>query len=206
MIILFYSGQMPKVTEEYRTAKRAEIADAAMRAFQRRGFQAASMADIITESGLSAGAIYGHFRSKSEIVIEVATRVVGSRIGEVEHLAASDPMPPPASLVRILMQGMLRDVGSPGLLVQLWGEAVTEPEVRRLAMGVFARLRETYGAYISLWQQREHGLPAAEADTLADEQVAIFIGSAQGFILQSALVPDFDREAYLTSIEKYLPN
>ena len=54
---------MPKVTDEYRIAKREEIADAALRAFRRKGFQGASMADIIAESGLSAGAIYGHFAS-----------------------------------------------------------------------------------------------------------------------------------------------
>lgn len=196
---------MPKVTEEYRAARRDEIVRAAITAFQRKGFQAASMADIIAVSGLSAGAIYGHFKSKSDIVIEVASRIVGARIGEVERLEAADPMPPPAALVRILMTGMMRDIGNSSLLVQLWGEAVTDREIRRLASGVLKRLRTIYSEYISLWHQREHGLSPAEADALADGQVALFVGAAQGYILQSAILDDFDAEQYLSKIEQNLP-
>ena len=91
---------MPKVTEEYRVARRDEIADAALRAFRRKGFQATSMAEIIAESGLSAGAIYGHYASKDAIIVDVASRVVGNRILDVERLAqhrAAGPAahPPP---------------------------------------------------------------------------------------------------------------
>jgi AcrR family transcriptional regulator len=176
-----------------------------MRAFHRKGFQAASMADIIAESGLSAGAIYGHFASKSEIVLEVATQLVGSRVQEVGELAQAETMSPPARLVRVLMAGMLADVGDYGMLVQLWGEAVTDDVIRTLATRVIVRLRAVYADYISLWHQREHGLDAAHADALAHEQVPLFVSAAQGFILQAGLVTDFDREAYLSSIEKYLP-
>jgi AcrR family transcriptional regulator len=196
---------MPRVSEEYRSAKRDEIAHAAIAAFRRKGFQGTSMADIIAESGLSAGAIYGHYRSKSDLVIDVASRVVGARVGEVEALAATEPMPPPAHLVRVLMSGMMLDMGSTPILVQLWGEAVTDPQIRRLAVGVIAQLRSVYAGYISLWHQREHGLPPAVADALAEEQTGIFVSSAQGYILQSALMKDFDSEAYLASLEKYLP-
>jgi AcrR family transcriptional regulator len=205
MIILFKVGTMPRVTDEYRVAKRREIADAALRAFRRKGFQATSMAEIIAESGLSAGAIYGHFKSKGEIIVDVATNVVGARILDVERLAGQDPMPPPGSIVRVLMEGMFRELGNPGIMVQLWGEAITEPEVHALATGVLARLRAAYSGYISLWHQREHGLSPKAADLAADEQVLLFVSAAQGYILQSALVADFDGEKYLTTIEKYLP-
>jgi AcrR family transcriptional regulator len=196
---------MPKVTEDYRKAKRAEIADAAMVAFRRRGFQATSIADIIAESGLSAGAIYGHYSGKADLVSEVAERVANSRIAEFAVLAALDPMPSPANLLRVLVGGMLKDMGSTAMLVQLWGEAVTDPDVARLISGVVGRLRDTFIGYISLWQQRMHGLSRAEADALATEQCGLYVGAAQGFILQSALINDFDREAYLDSVEKYLP-
>jgi AcrR family transcriptional regulator len=196
---------MPKVTEEYREARREEIAEAAIRAVRRKGFQAASMTDIIEESGLSAGAIYGHFKSKAEIIMFVATKVVGSRIGDVERILHVDPLPPPAALVRILMNGMIEEVGRPTLLVQIWGEAVVDDDLRALATGVIARLRETYITYIAHWQQVTHGLTAAAAHDVASEQVNLFVSAAQGYILQSALIADFDGEAYLSSVEKYLP-
>lgn len=196
---------MPKVTEEYREARRREILDAAMRVFHRDGFQGASMASIIKESGLSAGAIYGHFPSRAELVVQVATRVVGARVLDVERLAATDPMPPPAHLLRILLKGLLNDLGSPGMLVQLWGEAVAEPEVRVIARDVLTRLRDVYSSYIALWHQREHGLSLADAETLAADQVVLFVSAAQGYILQAALLPGFDSESSLDSFERYLP-
>ncbi|MCU1439227.1 MAG: hypothetical protein JWP85_224 [Rhodoglobus sp.] len=197
---------MPRVTEEYRVARRREIADAALRAFRRKGFQATSMAEIISESGLSAGAIYGHYKSKADIVLDVATTVVGSRIVDLERLAAADPMPPPARIVRVLMDGMVRELGSPGIMVQLWGEAVTDPVIKKLATGVLGRLRDAYVAYISLWHQREHGVSPSTAEGIAAEQVYLFVAAAQGYILHSALMPGFDSESYLTSIEKNLPS
>jgi AcrR family transcriptional regulator len=196
---------MPKVSETYREAKRDEIVQAAMRAFHRKGFQGASMADIIAESGLSAGAIYGHFPGKADIILAVAERVVGARVIEVETLAATTPMPPPAALVRVVMNGMMNDVGRPAMIVQLWGQGVTEPALLGMSVRVMGQLRAVYADYISLWHQRQHGRPKAEADAIGEAQVALFLASAQGFIVQSALFDDFDRDRYLTSIEEYLP-
>ena len=51
---------MPKVTDEYRVARRDEIIDVAIRCFLRQGYARTSVADLVAESGLSAGAIYGN--------------------------------------------------------------------------------------------------------------------------------------------------
>ncbi|WP_051640253.1 TetR/AcrR family transcriptional regulator [Cellulomonas sp. URHE0023] len=196
---------MPKVTEEYRVARRDEIADAALRAFRRKGFQATSMAEIIAESGLSAGAIYGHYPSKSAIVVEVAARVVDARVHDIERLSELTPMLAPPAIPRMLALGMLKAVGSPAIMVQLWGEGMTDPEVGLLATDVVERLRSALTQYVSLWHRRTHGTPADEADRLAVEQVPLFIATVQGYVLQASIVPDFDGEAYLAAVEKYLP-
>jgi AcrR family transcriptional regulator len=196
---------VPKVTEEYRVARRDEIADAALRAFRRKGFQATSMAEIIAESGLSAGAIYGHYAGKDAIIVDVASRVVGNRILDVERLARADPLLPPPALPRVLIGGMLDALGNPAIMLQLWGEGVTEPAVREVAHDVIVRLRDALARYTSLWHQHTHGTPADEADALAAEQVPLLISAVQGYVVQSAIVPDFDAEAYLTAVEKYLP-
>lgn len=196
---------MPKVTEEYREARRDEIADAALRAFRRKGFQATSMAEIITESGLSAGAIYGHFPSKSAIVVDVATRIIDARIHDIERVAELTPMPPPPALPRTLIRGMLASIGSPRIMLQLWGEGMTDPEVGELASGVVQRLRAALQGYVSRWHQTAHGTPADEAGELAVEQVPLLIAAVQGYVIQLCLLDDFDGEAYLAAVEKYLP-
>ena len=196
---------MPKVTEEYREARRDEISDAALRAFRRKGFQATSMAEIITESGLSAGAIYGHFPSKSAIVVDVATRIIDARILDIERLAELTPMPAPPALPRILIGGMLAAIGNPRIMLQLWGEGMTDPEVGELASNVVQRLRAALQGYVTRWLQSEHGTPADEADALAVEQVPLLIAAVQGYVIQLCLLSDFDGEAYLAAVEKYLP-
>ncbi|MHB1173016.1 MAG: TetR/AcrR family transcriptional regulator [Lacisediminihabitans sp.] len=193
------------MTEEYRTARRTEIADAALRAFRRKGFHAASMLDIIDEAGLSAGAIYGHFPSKSEIILEVASRVIGGRLVDVERMADTTPMPPPAALIELLMRGMIQELGSPEILVQLWGEAVTDAQLRALSTDVLKRLHEAFSAYISLWHQRQHGRSAREADALAEDQTPLFVSANQGFILQLTLFDDFDPTLYFERALRHLP-
>ncbi|ROS27735.1 TetR/AcrR family transcriptional regulator [Cellulomonas sp. PhB150] len=196
---------MPKVTEQYRVARRQEIADAALRAFRRKGFHATSMAEIIAESGLSAGAIYGHYPSKESLVVDVASRIVDARIADIEKLATLDPMPPPPALPRTIVTAMQHELGAPGIMLQMWGEGVTDPAIRELAASVVHRLRATMGRYVSLWQQRTHGLDPAEADALGAEQSVLVVAAVQSYIVQTSLIPGFDGDAYLRVQEKYLP-
>jgi TetR/AcrR family acrAB operon transcriptional repressor len=51
--------------------RRREILEAALRIFARKGYSAATMADITRESGLTRGGIYWHFSSKWEIFLEM---------------------------------------------------------------------------------------------------------------------------------------
>jgi AcrR family transcriptional regulator len=196
---------VPKVTDAYRAARRDEIVDAALAAFRRKGFQAASMSDIITESGQSAGAIYGHFKGKSEIVLEVATRVIGERLIDVRRLSEGERLVPPSTLLRVLVDGMTRDLGDPTIVVQIWGEAVTEPKLKALALHTFERLYAALRNYIALWHSREHGLSPEDAAATAHRQVPLFLSAVQGYLLQRAILPDFDVDAYFATLDEYLP-
>lgn len=201
----FLRWRMPKVSDAYRLARRTEIVDAAIRAFARRGFQATSMAEIIAESGLSAGAIYGHFASKTDLVLAVAQRIVGARVDDMERLRSAERLEPPSSLLRVLLTSIIRDIGGTTMIVQLWGEAVSIPGIHDLTTDVFARLADGFRAYIAAWHQQEHGLLVDEAQRLAAEQAPLFLSAAQGYVVQSALLADFDSEGYLAATDRYLP-
>jgi AcrR family transcriptional regulator len=49
---------------------RVKLLEAAQRVFARQGYEGARIGDIVREAGLSAGAVYGRFRSKSELLRE----------------------------------------------------------------------------------------------------------------------------------------
>ncbi|MDE3244858.1 MAG: TetR/AcrR family transcriptional regulator [Acidobacteriota bacterium] len=72
------------------TAKRTEIADAALRIIGERGITALTMASLAAELGVSPGAPFRHFASRDEILEEVAHRVV-----DLVGTAFPDPALPP---------------------------------------------------------------------------------------------------------------
>lgn len=196
---------MPKVTEQHRERRRDQIVDAALRSFSAKGFQGASMADIIAESGLSAGAIYGHFESKQHLALAVARRILSNRMAEFGgRVGQSGELPAPSAMLRLMMTGLTRDIHDIGLLVQLWGESVTDPEMSRMIGPIFAEVRGVMGPYLERWGVERRGLAPDAAAAWASDLVPVFLGLGQGFIIQSALVPDFDEDGYFRAVSGLL--
>jgi AcrR family transcriptional regulator len=196
---------MPKVTEQYREAKREEITSAALRCFAKKGF-GASMADIIAETGLSAGAIYGHFASKNEVMLAVAGSIMGSRMEDLQMLRSRERLPAPGDVITRILTGLSEDVADTGLLLQIWGESVTDPGIHDIVDRVFGELRENYVQLFADWAVQEKGMTDAEARDWAVKLSAVTIGLGQGYIAQSALFADFDGAAYLASARELLPH
>jgi AcrR family transcriptional regulator len=196
---------MPKVSEQHREARRDQIVDAALRCFAVRGFQRTSMADIIAESGLSTGAIYGHFESKQQIMVAVARRILGNRTTEFAQLLHdTGELPPPSAMLRLMMTGLAGEVGDVGILVQLWGEAVTVPDMSEVLSPIFGEVRGVMEPYLLRWALERRGLAPDAAAAWADDLIQVFLGLGQGYIIQSALLPGFDADAYFRGVASLL--
>ncbi|MBX3068828.1 MAG: TetR/AcrR family transcriptional regulator [Microbacteriaceae bacterium] len=196
---------MPKVSEEYRSAQKSKIASAALRAFGRKGFQATSMADIITESGMSAGAIYAYFPGKAEIIVDVASRVLGRRIANLESATSNKLLLPPSEVVRAILTGLKEEIGNPSVIPQVWGEAVVDAALRSLANNAFSGLQNALTRYLQNWSVQEHEMDADTAAKRARELAPLLVSVCQGYILQLALVDDFDSDFYLNRVIENLP-
>ena len=66
------------------------ILDTAERLFMEKGYDRASLQDILAGTGLSKGAVYHHFTSKEDIFYSVCDRI-GQRNGEVLAEVRDDP-------------------------------------------------------------------------------------------------------------------
>src|SRR5262245_27131978 len=122
---------MPRVSEQHRADRRATILTAAARLFAANGFHATSMADIIGESGLSAGAVYGYFRSKDDLIAAVAETALSAADEVFRELLADNAAPAPAHAVAVLIEAITTrltnepetGVDFTRIGVQVWSEA-----------------------------------------------------------------------------------
>ncbi|MBH0119582.1 TetR/AcrR family transcriptional regulator [Rhodococcus sp. CX] len=186
---------MPRVSQAHRVARRAEIIDAALRCFARSGYQRTTMADIIAESGLSAGAIYGYFGGKQELLVAVADHVLGDRgsaLTDDSGFAVEGPGDIIAALLHKLDEG-----GLGSAVLQLWAEGTIDPEIGELVRTVFGRLRAFVTDLLAAWAEENPSAIGTAPRTWAAERAPIVLGLAQGFIVQKSLIEDFDADAYI---------
>ena len=124
---------MPKVKPETLAIRREEILTAAETCFARQGFHQTTIQDVIRESGLSAGCIYGHFASKEELI---------QAIGESRHThdsallatkeADQDPLQSLRAIARAFLSDLQKEQGlrARRVALQLWAEALRDDVVR----------------------------------------------------------------------------
>lgn len=176
---------MPRITPARASAQRERILDAALTCFAREGFHAATMQDIVTESGLSPGAIYGYFKGKTDVVTAIASERHAMERRRMEHALAATDLD--TSLVR-LVEGFvlgLRDLQERKwrrLAVQLWAESLANVRLKREALDGVTQAIELLSPMIGK-AQREGRWPA-HLDPASAARVLIAI--LQGISLQLA--------------------
>lgn len=65
-----------KVSREQMAENRERIVAVAARRFREHGFDGISVADVMSEAGLTHGGFYGHFANKEELMAEAVNRAV----------------------------------------------------------------------------------------------------------------------------------
>lgn len=191
---------MPKISEEAKEQRKDQILDAALRCFGERGFQATSMADIIEESGLSAGAIYGYFESKREITLAAASRVLGGPIGRI--ISGDDEVRSPGEVLSVIPTILETNGLDPKILLQIWSEAAVDPEFLDMVDGIFSRIKMGLQVVLRRWAIADLGMNEARAEEWAHEVLPMAISAAQGFMVQSAVLKSFDAKKYFRIVDQ----
>ncbi|WP_353807282.1 TetR/AcrR family transcriptional regulator [Agromyces sp. SYSU T00194] len=197
---------MPKVTEAYREARRDEIAAAALRCFAQKGYRGTSMADIIAESGLSAGAIYGHYAGKRELFRAVTERVLAARRDDLARAEAGGRALSPGETIATLLRGMVSEPFAPSVMIQMWSEAAIDDELREVVDGILALVRDTVREHIAAWVAEDPARGGDDPAGYVDRLTPVAMGLAPGFMIQRALSDGFDEEAYLEMLPEVLPH
>lgn len=98
------------------------------------------------------------------------------------------------------MDASVDDDGPVRIAVQVWGEAVHDPEVGALVAEIYGRVRER--AVRTAERARAAGQLPADADPAGVG--AAFFGLVQGYILQRILLGTVDRQLYMNGVRALL--
>jgi AcrR family transcriptional regulator len=196
---------MPKVTEEHRLARRAQIVAAARTCVAEQGFHKSTMADVIRESGLSAGAVYGYFKSKEEILAAIAEDALSSVDELFEKLLATEEPLTPYAALEAALHHIVMVAERPGgdvtrVAIQAWAEAMHNDAILGVARGKYTQLR---GHFVAVARKaQEDGTIDAAADPEHVGQ-AMF-GFVPGFLLQRLMIGDITADSYAAGLRALL--
>jgi AcrR family transcriptional regulator len=132
----------PDVSEE----RKAQIYQAALMCFNRKGYHHTTMDDIVAESGLSKGSLYWYFKSKKELFLGLF-RDLMDQLGQAwesiaadEEANATDKLLTSLTLFRAEFVEM---VPLFGVMMEAWALTRHDEDVERLA-------RELYEPYLEI--------------------------------------------------------
>jgi len=139
---------LPRITPAREEATRQSILRAARDVFVRKGFHAASVDDVVAASGMSVGAIYGHFKGKDELIHACVLEANKAEADTVLAYARA------GGTVRERMERAIdgwwaftiEAPGAPAFLAEVWAAASRTPLIRE----VVARRRERTVTVISI--------------------------------------------------------
>ncbi|MGX7679668.1 TetR/AcrR family transcriptional regulator [Jatrophihabitans sp. DSM 45814] len=181
---------MPKVTQQYRDARREHILSAARRCFLRDGFHATSMQDLFIEAGLSSGAVYRYFASKDDMIIAIAEENMQDVVAMIHAITSQQPRGSlGAAMAEVLsvVQTKHSSDGLGGLAILVWAEALRNPSLADEFNALLRQLKAAVADLVAVHQRSGH-LPA---DVTADALATVLMSIMPGYLLQLSLLgPD----------------
>ncbi|MFC3712548.1 TetR/AcrR family transcriptional regulator [Sphingoaurantiacus capsulatus] len=157
-----------------RDERRLRILDAAAELFHVQGYATTSVDAIGTLAGVSGPAVYRHFQSKQELLLELLDLAVAKALGDGEPPTDDDPARQLAVMVRSIVVHALAERALIGLLYAVHdrGDDTDRQKLGRIRATVVERWSEALRA-------ARPELPPAEAATYVEAAMSVVAGIAR---------------------------
>lgn len=168
--------------------RRAQIREAALRVFARKGYRNTVVEDVAEEAGVAKGTVYTYFDRKEDLLGAVYEGLMAKMERQQKQILASDQ--PPLEKIRALHRNFADLLGGDGelarVMLDIWVAGMQDPE----RFGI--DFKSLYAEYRTLVRQL---LEEAEArgdvrSDLPGVTPAVLIGAIEGVLLQWVLDPD----------------
>jgi AcrR family transcriptional regulator len=157
-----------------------------------------TMADVISAAGLSAGAVYGYFPSKTDLIRAIAQEALDAVTHRVTALTGSEGPVDLRQVVDELIDSGTGTYGSnsPNIAVQVWAEVARDEDVAAMAVSRLEPLRMALTLVVTRCQAE--GSVPAQADPEAT--ALVLVGVLQGLVVQQVIDPSLDRARYVDGL------
>jgi AcrR family transcriptional regulator len=172
-LLILFMGRISGVTA---AETRERLLRAAADAFAQRGYDGTRVADIAAMAGVSNGALYAHFASKAELLVE-ALRAHGRRL--LADAFAADPGRPVTDLLLAIGRGLPRRLDARGhLVVEALVAARRDEDVARPMRDYVGERADWIAGLVRAAQTSGEFDPALPPDALAHFCLLLAMGSA----------------------------
>src|SRR5690606_7909887 len=175
--------------------RRRQILDAAGACFARRGFHAASMAEIARTFGMSAGHIYNYFASKEAIIEALVERDLERALGHIDELGSAAEIQ--QAMVAGVAQGVQDTVARSSLDLEIVAEAARNPNVAATVQSMDAAVRTRLKEVITAIYPAAAQAGEREIDARIEVMLALF----DGLMVRVVRHPEFDGEAMVRALQ-----
>lgn len=181
--------------------QRERILEAARTCFVKRGFHAASIADIAQEADMSPGLMYRYFENKNAIIRAIVERQLDSGRRALEEITS------PADLVKGILQAIERwradsaDEMSASLFLEISAEARRDSDIGAIVVEADQLIRNHLLAAL----QRSSANVAAYQDPLrANARILLLLSVVEGLAVRACRDPNLDRETLEYALTKFI--
>ncbi len=174
--------------------RKDQILNAAAAVFSRLGFHEARMDDIVTEAGLSKGAIYWYFKSKDEIITALMHRMFSQDIEALRRLeiAEGTAFDRLLSHISTMVETFTEMSNLISIIYEFYVTAVRSDEVRTFFRGYLMNYRDTFRVIV------QQGIDRGEFIEVNAQQIAVALYALiDGTLMLAMLDTTLDPRAYI---------
>ena len=191
----FGVGRVKGLTPE---ETRRRVIDGAAEAFAERGFDGARVSDIARAAGLSSGAMYNHFESKSDLLSAVIECHASTELMKLVDSGTT------SGLLDVVL-ARAKELGRPGtmpapLLLEAINSARRDPDVLRILSEQVSGREDLFTELIASAQSEGQLTDEVDPRATARFMLSVLIGS---LIVQAMELPDLDAgswESFMTRL------
>lgn len=162
--------------------RRRQILDAALVCFRRRGFHQATMQEICAAAGLSPGALYRYFRSKTDLISAIAEEDRRAALEPLESFGTEGDFFAGLSALTLAWVACIAEKDRT-LIAEVMAEAARDAELRAKLALADGPLREALAAWVRQGQKRGQVDGTIDAEQAARMMLAAMEGVGLRLVL-----------------------